>query len=67
MKLAIAIASTLTLGLASCKKDYTCICYDHFDNIVINTQVKAKSTEKALDECGKNYSFVLHSTCGVNQ
>jgi len=66
MKTRIILSALFLLGLSSCKKDYTCICYDHFDNIVINTQVKAKNGEKALDECGKNYNFAQHSTCGAS-
>ena len=67
MKKIIVICTLIFSGLSSCKKDYTCTCYDHFGNADTNSQIKAKNSEKALQKCGENINYGQHASCGINQ
>jgi len=65
MKTVISLCALLLLGFTSCKKKYTCTCYDHSGNLAINSQIKARNADKAFEECTVDYNPALHSSCGA--
>ena len=67
MKLSLIIFVSLFCILSSCKKEYTCTCYDHFGNADTTSQIEAKNSEEALDKCGENINFGQHASCGIGQ
>ena len=67
MKKRLALGTLFLLSLASCKKDYTCVCYDYSGDAVLNSQIKARNASKALDECRVDYNSAIHSSCGVSE
>ena len=50
MKKLIYLSAILSLSLASCKKDYTCVCSTSFLGITVSANTAAKSTKKGAEE-----------------
>ncbi len=59
--------SLLAIAVSSCKKEYTCTCYDHYGNADTVRTVEAKDAESALQKCGENINFGIHASCGIDQ
>ena len=59
-----------TAALAICfgcnkQSNYSCTCYDHFDNIVFSDGYESKNMEEAQNKCSQNYEFTQHSSCNT--
>jgi hypothetical protein len=50
MKKIFFISAVLVLSLASCKKDYTCVCTGNILGTTVSVTTEAKSTKKGADD-----------------
>ena len=58
---------TLMVIFVSCKKDFTCTCYDHFDNVISSDEYKAQNFEKAKENCGNEINYGSTSRCELEE
>ena len=54
MKKILFISAILSLSLASCKKDYTCVCSADFMGTPVTVTSEAKSSKKGAEEWCKS-------------
>lgn len=55
MKKIIYISAVLSLSLASCKKDYTCVCTDNSSGFAVTINTEAKSSKKGATAWCKSF------------
>lgn len=63
MKKSILIFSIIAFTFIACNKTYTCTCFDHFDNVNSEKEIKAKNTDQAIENCGEDINYGTTSKC----